>query len=71
MPFRARSRQAVDIIVALQPTLGGVNLEDIKAPERFHIETKLRERLKIPVFQDDQHGTAIISALLSRTASRL
>ncbi|MGE4368113.1 MAG: NADP-dependent malic enzyme [Burkholderiaceae bacterium] len=52
----------VDIIAALEPTLGGVNLEDIKAPECFYIENKLRERMKIPVFHDDQHGTAIISA---------
>ncbi len=52
----------VDIIVALEPTLGGVNLEDIKAPECFYIERQLRERMKIPVFHDDQHGTAIISA---------
>jgi len=51
----------VDIIAALEPTLGGVNLEDIKAPECFYIEKKLRERMKIPVFHDDQHGTAIIS----------
>jgi malate dehydrogenase (oxaloacetate-decarboxylating)(NADP+) len=50
----------VDIIAALEPTFGGINLEDIKAPECFHIETKLRERMKIPVFHDDQHGTAII-----------
>jgi len=52
----------VDIIAALEPTLGGVNLEDIKAPECFYIERKLRERMNIPVFHDDQHGTAIISA---------
>lgn len=51
----------VDIIAALEPTLGGVNLEDIKAPECFYIEKKLRERMQIPVFHDDQHGTAIIS----------
>ena len=51
----------VDIIAALEPTLGGVNLEDIKAPECFYIEQKLRERMNIPVFHDDQHGTAIIS----------
>jgi malate dehydrogenase (oxaloacetate-decarboxylating)(NADP+) len=51
----------VDIVAALEPTLGGVNLEDIKAPECFYIERKLRERLNIPVFHDDQHGTAIIS----------
>ncbi len=50
----------VDIIAALEPTFGGINLEDIKAPECFQIERKLRERLKIPVFHDDQHGTAII-----------
>jgi malate dehydrogenase (oxaloacetate-decarboxylating)(NADP+) len=50
----------VDIIAALEPTLGGINLEDIKAPECFYIEQKLRDRLKIPVFHDDQHGTAII-----------
>ncbi len=52
----------VEIIAALEPTLGGVNLEDIKAPECFYIEKKLRERMKIPVFHDDQHGTAIISS---------
>jgi len=52
----------VEIIAALEPTLGGVNLEDIKAPECFYIEKKLRERMNIPVFHDDQHGTAIISA---------
>jgi malate dehydrogenase (oxaloacetate-decarboxylating)(NADP+) len=51
----------VDIIAALEPTLGGINLEDIKAPECFYVERKLKERLKIPVFHDDQHGTAIIS----------
>ena len=50
----------VDIIAALEPTFGGINLEDIKAPECFYIERKLRERCKIPVFHDDQHGTAII-----------
>ena len=52
----------VEIVAALEPTLGGVNLEDIKAPECFYIEKKLRERMNIPVFHDDQHGTAIISA---------
>jgi malate dehydrogenase (oxaloacetate-decarboxylating)(NADP+) len=51
----------IDIVAALEPTLGGVNLEDIKAPECFYIERKLKERLGIPVFHDDQHGTAIIS----------
>ena len=52
----------VEIIAAMEPTLGGVNLEDIKAPECFYIERKLRERMNIPVFHDDQHGTAIISS---------
>jgi malate dehydrogenase (oxaloacetate-decarboxylating)(NADP+) len=52
----------VEIVAALEPTLGGVNLEDIKAPECFYIERKLRERMKIPVFHDDQHGTAIITS---------
>ena len=51
----------VEIIASLEPTLGGINLEDIKAPECFYIEKKLRERMRIPVFHDDQHGTAIIS----------
>ena len=50
----------VEIIAALEPTFGGINLEDIKSPECFLVERKLRERLKIPVFHDDQHGTAII-----------
>lgn len=52
----------VDVIAALEPTFGGINLEDIKAPECFLVEKKLKERLKIPVFHDDQHGTAIIVA---------
>jgi malate dehydrogenase (oxaloacetate-decarboxylating)(NADP+) len=50
----------VDIIASLEPTFGGINLEDIKAPECFYIERQLRQRMKIPVFHDDQHGTAII-----------
>ncbi len=50
----------VEVIAALEPTFGGINLEDIKAPECFYVERKLRERLKIPVFHDDQHGTSII-----------
>ena len=50
----------VDIIASLEPTFGGINLEDIKAPECFYVERKLRERMHIPVFHDDQHGTAII-----------
>ena len=49
-----------DVIAALEPTFGGINLEDIKAPECFYVERKLRERMRIPVFHDDQHGTAII-----------
>ncbi|MEW9309710.1 NADP-dependent malic enzyme [Labrys neptuniae] len=52
----------VDIIASLEPTFGGINLEDIKAPECFIVETKLRERMGIPVFHDDQHGTAIVAA---------
>jgi malate dehydrogenase (oxaloacetate-decarboxylating)(NADP+) len=57
----------VEIIAALEPTFGGINLEDIKAPECFYVERKLRERMKIPVFHDDQHGTAIVvgAALLN------
>ncbi|WP_157265434.1 NADP-dependent malic enzyme [Azohydromonas aeria] len=57
----------VDIIAALEPTFGGVNLEDIKAPDCFYVERKLRERMNIPVFHDDQHGTAIVvgAALLN------
>ena len=52
----------VDIIASMEPTFGGINLEDIKAPECFYVEKKLRERLSIPVFHDDQHGTAIIAS---------
>src|SRR4051812_30436497 len=52
----------VETIASLEPTFGGINLEDIKAPECFLIETRLRERMKIPVFHDDQHGTAIVAA---------
>jgi len=51
----------VEVVAALEPTFGGINLEDVKAPECFEIEEKLRKRLRIPVFHDDQHGTAIIS----------
>ena len=58
----------VDIIAALEPTFGGINLEDIKAPECFTIERRLRERMKIPVFHDDQHGTAIIVAAAALNA---
>src|SRR5215469_9458433 len=52
----------VEIIAALEPTFGAINLEDIKAPDCFVVESKLRERMKIPVFHDDQHGTAIVVA---------
>ncbi|MBS0491306.1 MAG: NADP-dependent malic enzyme, partial [Proteobacteria bacterium] len=52
----------VEVVAALEPTFGGINLEDIKAPECFYIERALRQRMNIPVFHDDQHGTAIIAA---------
>src|SRR3954467_14983839 len=52
----------VEIVAALEPTFGGINLEDIKAPECFRIEQALRQRMRIPVFHDDQHGTAIVAA---------
>jgi malate dehydrogenase (oxaloacetate-decarboxylating)(NADP+) len=61
----------IDMIAALEPTLGGINLEDIKAPECFYIERKLTERLNIPVFHDDQHGTAIIAAAAIRNGLEL
>ncbi|MFG1213238.1 MULTISPECIES: NADP-dependent malic enzyme [Xanthobacter] len=58
----------VDVVSALEPTFGGINLEDIKAPECFEVEAQLRQRMKIPVFHDDQHGTAIIVAAAVRNA---
>ena len=61
----------VSIVAALEPTFGGINLEDIKAPECFLIEEKLRERMNIPVFHDDQHGTAICVAAAVRNGLRL
>jgi malate dehydrogenase (oxaloacetate-decarboxylating)(NADP+) len=61
----------VDVIAALEPTFGGLNLEDIKAPECFEVESQLRERMKIPVFHDDQHGTAIIVAAAVKNALHL
>src|SRR5882672_3202763 len=61
----------VEIIAALEPTFGGINLEDIKAPECFEIERRLRERLKIPVFHDDQHGTAIIVSAAIRNGLKV
>ena len=61
----------VDIIAALEPTFGGINLEDIKGPECFEIEARLKERMKIPVFHDDQHGTAIIVGAAIKNALSL
>jgi malate dehydrogenase (oxaloacetate-decarboxylating)(NADP+) len=61
----------VDIVTSLEPTFGGINLEDIKAPECFEIERRLRERMNIPVFHDDQHGTAIIVGAAVLNAMRL
>ena len=61
----------VEVVAALEPTFGGINLEDIKAPECFEVENRLRERMKIPVFHDDQHGTAIIVAAAVYNGLRL
>jgi malate dehydrogenase (oxaloacetate-decarboxylating)(NADP+) len=61
----------VEVVAALEPTFGGINLEDIKAPECFDVEAKLRARMKIPVFHDDQHGTAIIVAAAVENALHL
>ena len=61
----------VDIVAALEPTFGGINLEDVAAPACFEIEQKLRERMRIPVFHDDQHGTAIISGAALLNAAHL
>jgi malate dehydrogenase (oxaloacetate-decarboxylating)(NADP+) len=60
--------RVVEVVAALEPTFGGINLEDIKAPECFEIEAKLKERMNIPVFHNDQHGTAIIVAAAVRNA---
>jgi len=60
-----------DVVAALEPTFGGINLEDIKAPQCFEIEAKLRERINIPVFHDDQHGTAIVSAAAVKNGLRV
>jgi len=60
-----------DVVAALEPTFGGINLEDIKAPQCFEIEAKLRERMNIPVFHDDQHGTAIVSAAAVKNGLRV
>ena len=56
------TQRFIDVVAALEPSFGGINLEDIKAPECFEIEATLRQRMKIPVFHDDQHGTAIVCA---------
>ncbi len=61
----------VDIIASLEPTFGGINLEDIKSPECFYVERELRKRVNIPVFHDDQHGTAIIATAAIKNALRL
>src|SRR5256714_12716598 len=61
----------VEVVAALEPTFGGINLQDIKAPECFEVESRLKERMKIPVFHDDQHGTAIIVAAGVLNALRL
>jgi len=61
----------IETVAALEPTFGGINLEDIKAPECFHIEEALKKRMKIPVFHDDQHGTAIISGAALINAAHL
>jgi malate dehydrogenase (oxaloacetate-decarboxylating)(NADP+) len=61
----------VDVVAALEPTFGGINLEDIKAPECFEVEARLKERMNIPVFHDDQHGTAIIVAAAVQNALTL
>ena len=63
--------RVVDVVAALEPTFGGINLEDIKAPECFEIEAQLKARMRIPVFHDDQHGTAIIVAAAVRNALHL
>ena len=67
----ATVERMVEVVAALEPTFGGINLEDIKAPECFEVEAQLRDRLKIPVFHDDQHGTAIIVAAAVKNALHL
>ncbi len=63
--------QIIETVAAMEPTFGGINLEDIKSPECFEIERRLRERMKIPVFHDDQHGTAIVVAAAVRNGLRV
>ena len=65
------SDRLIDIVCSLEPTFGGINLEDISAPHCFYIEERLRERMRIPVFHDDQHGTAIIAAAAVRNGLRI
>ncbi len=67
----AEPERFIDAVCALAPTFGGINLEDIKSPQCFHIEAELRERLDIPVFHDDQHGTAIISGAALINAAKV
>src|SRR5690606_40673800 len=62
--------ELVETVARLAPSFGGINLEDISAPRCFEIEAKLRERLDIPVFHDDQHGTAIVTVAAPRNAAR-
>jgi malate dehydrogenase (oxaloacetate-decarboxylating)(NADP+) len=64
-------QKLIEIVAALEPTFGAINLEDIKAPECFEVEARLRERMKIPVFHDDQHGTAIIVAAAVQNGLKL
>jgi len=64
-------QRLVDIIASLEPTFGGINLEDIKSPECFYVERELKKRMKIPVFHDDQHGTAIIATAAIKSALRI
>ena len=68
---QADPEKFIEAVAALEPTFGGINLEDIKAPECFEIENRLKERMKIPVFHDDQHGTAIIASAALINALRL
>ncbi|KTG09507.1 NAD-binding malic protein [Haloprofundus marisrubri] len=68
---RADPDEIIECVSAMEPTFGGVNLEDIKAPECFEIESRLREEMSIPVFHDDQHGTAIISGAALLNASEI
>ncbi|MEA3291742.1 MAG: NADP-dependent malic enzyme [Pseudomonadota bacterium] len=67
----ADPERLIEVVAALEPTFGGINLEDIKAPECFYVERALRERMNVPVFHDDQHGTAIIVAAAVRNALQL